>query len=143
MKTETAGFTLIEVLTAMMILAISLVTILQLFSGGLKSARLSDEYTRAIFHAKEKMAEILLADRLSETERTGEFEDGYRWSFRLVSLEPADEEFSEDGRPAATQSPVHLFHITVTVFWDTGNRERHFEISTVHIADKIETEDET
>jgi len=125
------GFTLIETMTAMVILAVSLATILQLFSGGLKSARLSDEYTRAVFHAKEKMEEILLANQLMEGEVEGNFEDGFKWIIKISSL--YNEEDIEKPEPL-----VNLFNISVAVGWDTETDGREFEISTIHIAKKIQ-----
>lgn len=133
------GFTLIETLTAMMILAISLTTILQLFSGGLKSSRLSDEYTRAVFHAKEKMEEVLLADKLGVGEFEGEFEDGFKWEIN-ISLPESEEK--EDEKEKAPKPPVNLFNINVAVIWNTGTSERRFEISTVQIAEKIKVEED-
>lgn len=123
------GFTLIETLTAMMILAISLTIILQLFSGGLKSARLSDDYTRAIFHAKEKMEEVLLLNQLREDEFEGKFEDDFRWAVSISLPHPENEE--QQNKPG-----LYLFNIQVTVLWKHGSRERSFEIDTIHIAEK-------
>jgi len=123
------GFTLIETMTAMIILAISLTTILQLFSGGLKSARLSDEYTHAIFHAKEKMEEILLSDKLADSEYDGKFEDGFKWAVRISLLQAEDDE-------QIKKSDTYLFNINVSVSWNDGSRVRKFEISTIHIAEK-------
>ena len=54
------GFTLLEVLVATMVLGISVVIVLQLFSGGLDQARRAEDYTRAVFHARAKMEEVLL-----------------------------------------------------------------------------------
>jgi prepilin-type N-terminal cleavage/methylation domain-containing protein len=50
-----SGFTLIEVLVAMVVLSVSLVSIFQLFSGGLNARRRAEEVARATFHAREKM----------------------------------------------------------------------------------------
>ncbi|QTA80619.1 Prepilin-type N-terminal cleavage/methylation domain-containing protein [Desulfonema limicola] len=126
------GFTLIETMTAMIILAVSLTVILELFSGGLKSARLSDEYTRAIFHAKEKMEEILLADKLTDLESEGEFEDGFKWAVNITL--PLAEEIEENEQ--IKKSDKHLFNIHVSVSWNDGSGTRQFEISTIHIAEK-------
>ncbi|NWG02305.1 MAG: prepilin-type N-terminal cleavage/methylation domain-containing protein, partial [Syntrophaceae bacterium] len=48
------GFTLIEVLLAVLILGIGLTLIIELFSGGLRLARTSEEYTRAVNYARMK-----------------------------------------------------------------------------------------
>jgi prepilin-type N-terminal cleavage/methylation domain-containing protein len=53
------GFTLLETLVAMMILSIALVIIFQLFSGALNAGHISEAHTRAVWHAREKMDELL------------------------------------------------------------------------------------
>lgn len=123
------GFTLIEILVAISILAISLVVIFQLFSGGLKSSRLSEEYTRAIFHAREKMEEILIPKELSEGELQGEFEDSFRWKSEIVRIEDPEEDDKE--------LPFTMFNIKVDVMWGEGDKERRFEISTMKVVEKI------
>jgi len=129
------GFTLMETLVALMILATALVMVLQLFSGALNSSRLSGEYTRAIFHAQEKMNEILLETQLAESEQTGDFGDGFRWKATILWIDPNADITDETKR---IQSPLDLFYIKVTVSWDSGMREREFDVSTVHIAEKLE-----
>jgi len=91
-STSNKGFTLLEILVAIAILAISLTVILQLFSGGLRSTRVSDRYSRGVFHAREKMEEILVEDRLDEGIREGEFDDAYKWRTRIVRMVPPEEE---------------------------------------------------
>jgi general secretion pathway protein I len=119
------GFTLIETLVAISILAISLVIILQLFSGGLKSSRLSDEYTRGIFHAREKMDEILLAGELTEGIINGEFGDGFKWKAEALrfSIEEAKD----------VKLPFRAFNIKVDVMWDAGGQAKRFTISAMKL----------
>ncbi len=131
------GFTLIEVLTAMMILTISMVTIFHLFSDGLNSAKLCTGYTRAIFHARAKMEEVLLADRLGEGESDGIIEEDYQWRLRIVPVE-VDEEADLKDR---TGSSVKLFQVSVDVTWKNGEKEKTFTLHTLHLAE-ISAEDE-
>jgi general secretion pathway protein I len=130
------GFTLLEVLTAMMILTISIVVIFQLFSGGLRSAKLSDEYTRAIFHARAKMEATLLADALMEGETEGNVEENYRWRLSITPVE------SEEDLGILKNSLETLFRLTVDIIWNDGERERTFTISTLHMAKGIEIDEE-
>ena len=122
------GFTLIEILVAISILSISLVVIFQLFSGGLKASRLSDEYTKGIFHAKEKMEEILLSTDFAEEETEGEFGDSFRWKSAIVRIGQAEDE--------GAKLPFNTFNIQVDVIWYEGNREKHFAISTMKVVEK-------
>ena len=131
------GFTLIEILVAISVLAISLVVILQLFSGGLKSVRLSDQYTRAIFYGREKMEEILLMVDLEagsqEGSQEGESEDLLRWRAEIVLIEPEEEEVSE--------LPYDTLGIVLEVMWQEGEKEKHFQISTMKVVEKKEDEE--
>ena len=127
------GFTLIEILVAMSVLAISLVVILQLFSGGLKSVRLSNQYTRAIFYAREKMEEILLTEDLEEGRQEGESEEPLGWRAEIVLIEPEDDE--------ASKLPFDTLQIMVDVMWHEGEKEKHFQISTMRMVKKREDEE--
>ena len=129
------GFTLLEVLTAMMILSISIVVIFQLFSGGLRSAELSDRYTRAIFHARAKMEATLLAEGLKEGETEGIVEEGYRWRLSVTRMES-----KEDSR-ILKKSLETLFQLTVEIIWKDDDRERTFTIRTLHMAKDIATDE--
>lgn len=84
---SSSGFTLIEIIVSMAILGISLVMVMQLFSAGLKSAKASCDYTRAIVHAKDKMAE--LSETL--TNDSGEFEDGFRFETEIEDHKQLEE----------------------------------------------------
>lgn len=130
------GFTLIEVLTAMMILTISMVTIFQLFSDGLRSLDVSTGYTRAIFLARAKMSEILLADRLKEGETEGSIEEGYRWRLSIV---PIVKEKEEDSK-RLLKPWVKLFQVSVDVIWDNGGHKKTFSLKTIHLAKSLEDE---
>ena len=121
------GFTLVETLAAMMLLAICLVVILQLFSGGLKSGKISEDYTRAVIFAREKMEEYLLPENFHEGIFEGTIDNNYRWKVDIAIVEPENEK---------EISQVDLLQVDVFVFWGTGEGEKQFQISTLKIAEK-------
>lgn len=121
-----SGFTLIETLVATMILSISVVVVMQLFSGGLKSSKLAGNYTRACFYAREKMETFLLQGAWSDGVYSGEFGDGYTWQARIERLGPVVDE-------AAQKPLVNQFNLTIGVSWQEGNRLKNFKISTIAI----------
>jgi len=122
------GFTLIEILVSISVLSIAMVVILQLFSGGLGSSRTCEAYTKGIFHAREKMEEILLGTELSEEVSEGEFEDGYRWRSEILREAQSEKE--------AAKFPFELYHIRVDIFWDEGTKEKSFNINTMKLVEK-------
>ena len=113
------GFTLIEVVVAMAILGIGLVVIIELFGGGLRLGRASQEYTKAAGYARMKMEEINLASALEEGIQEGEFDGQFRWqvAVKKVDLLPPDKETSY--RP-----PVDLYWVRIDVLWRSGSKER-------------------
>lgn len=124
------GFTLIETLVATMILAIGVVMILQLFSGGLRSGKLSKDYSRAIFDAKSKMNEILLVDKLAEGSLRGVFEDGYEWDAVISKVDKNEDEDKKTDY-------VQRFNIKLTVTWVEGNRNKEFVLDTVQLVHEL------
>lgn len=124
-KQNNCGFTLLETLVAMMILSVALVVIMQLFSGGLRSGRIAEDYNQAVFFAKEKMEEILLAKHFTESLNEGAFDQKYRWK---AQIEPIV--MDETGQ---IDDSVKLFNIKVDVLWDEGKQERNYEISTIRL----------
>lgn len=75
------GFTLVEVVVSIIILTVSFVLILQLFSSGLRASRLSCDYTRAVVHARDKMEEL----HYNPVQESGQFDDGFRWESEITS----------------------------------------------------------
>ncbi len=123
-----SGFALIEILVAVSVLAISLVVIFQLFSGGLKSRQLSEKYARGVFHAREKMAEILLSPDLSEGETEGEFEDAYKWQAVITRVVADDNE--------EKNLPVNLMSVWIRINWREGEKEKSFIIGSLKAVEK-------
>lgn len=127
------GFTLFETLVATLIMAVSLVVVLQLFSGGLRANTLANQHTLALFHARQKMEELLLVPTLDDGRISGEWEDGYAWTADIVS------QVEDDSAPVKKKHVT--FAITLTVHWEDGQRQRRVELSSVALADRsYETE---
>ena len=95
------GFTLLEVIIAIAIMGISIVLIMQLFSGGLRLGKISGDYTAAVIHAREKMEEMLIKPEAS----AGKFDSKYKWQSEVSSYSTAEKKDSK------------LLKISVKVSW--------------------------
>lgn len=126
------GFSLIELLVAIMILAGSLVLIMQLFSGGLKAVTLSENYRRALFHARSKMEEIRVQSRLEPIHLESNIDDIFSVEAVIERILPDEKE----GRVRETD-PLALFDVTVRVYWKEGMGKKNIEISTLTIARSV------
>lgn len=117
-----AGFTLIEVLVALLVLSIAVVAALQLFGGGLRLARTAGDQLEATLLASAKLAEGALEN--PEEGTTEGSEGDYRW-VRRVTLDP--ELLPAEADPALVSS-LRLARVSVEVRW---GRNRHVELVTL------------
>ena len=82
------GFTLLEVLITLAILAVGVTLTLSLISGALANIRKVQVRARTIQHAETVMELTLLDDSISRpTTLNGDFADGTRWTVRVSDYE--------------------------------------------------------
>ena len=117
------GFTLVEVLVAFAIAALSLAALMQVFATGLRGAATSEAYARAVMLAETRLASVGVEAPLEAGESTGRFDDDYRWR---LTVEPYTE--------AEMDAAVEIYRIAVTVSWDEGrNAERAVTLQTLRL----------
>jgi len=104
------GFTLLEVLVALTILGLAIVTLMQLSSQGLRLLRLSDDYQHAVLVADRVVRAVDVPREGLDAGRDGPF----RWE-RRVALVPVPEALT----PGAGPKP-QLYRLSVTVRWGGG-----------------------
>jgi general secretion pathway protein I len=128
------GFTLIEVVVALAISGVALIIIVELFSGGLRLARASKEYTKAVNYARMKMEEMAFKQTLKEGSEEGEFNDTFRWevAVKRVNLIPVE-------KTTELKPTIEFFQIQVNIIWKSGSKERSTRIETYRT---IKLEDE-
>ncbi len=119
------GFTLIEIVVALVILGTGLMVILELFAGGLRLGRVSEEYIKATQYARMKMGELGLRPIAIEEVDEGEFDETYRWKVETKRVEVLPFEQETDFKP-----PVELLHIKVEVTWKSGLKERSLTVES-------------
>lgn len=118
-----AGFTLIEVVVAFVLLTLILSVSFEIFTTGFARAALLDEQSRALVIAQSRLAAAGVEETLKEGDTRGESEDRrYQWT---VSVRRSDEG-AVPGKPAP--SVYQLYRIDVVVAWD-GSDRRHREIA--------------
>ncbi|MCI4625201.1 MAG: prepilin-type N-terminal cleavage/methylation domain-containing protein [Candidatus Magnetoovum sp. WYHC-5] len=120
------GFTLIEVIVAISILAIGITALIQLFSGSLKSITNSEDYTHAVLIAGQTMNEVRTNDDLKEDAYNKDVEGKYSVD---VFIEQVDSDEAES-------TLYDLYSITIKITWRNGIRQRSFSLSTLALKKK-------
>jgi len=114
-----SGFTLIEVVIGLAILGVGLMVIMELFAGGLRLGRVSEEYTKAVNLGRMKLEEVSLNPSGEEGVEEGEFNEAFRWKVETKKVDLLPFERDTDFKP-----PMELFHVKVDVIWKSGAQER-------------------
>lgn len=129
-----AGFSLLEILVAFSILAIALGILLNIFSSGVETAAVAEEYTSAVQIAETLMARTGVESALQPGQTAGIENDKYSWQVSIAPYELTLEDFDARSLPAA------LFMVTVNVSWgdgaSNGNHQREVELTTLKLSAK-------
>ena len=126
MRKYSQGMTLIEVLVAFIVLSLTMAVIMQIFSAGMRNARLAEGYSRAVFLAESKMAAVGLERPLSPGEESGQVGGEMQWR---VSVTPAEDDVTTN----AQLMPVRLYQVRVTASWGDDGRERQVELTSLRL----------
>jgi general secretion pathway protein I len=120
------GFSLIEILVAFVILAMSLSVIFRIFSGGLRNVALSEDYARAVLVAESQLAAVGVSEPLVRGVTTGEWDQRFRWQRVIEQYLPW-----EQGKelPASLQA----FQVSVNVDWEHAGRQREITLNSVRL----------
>jgi general secretion pathway protein I len=108
-------------------LGIGLGILLELFSGGLRSAKISEEVTKAQWLGKAKMEEILTTQDLSEGVTEDAFDSQFSWKSEVTKTNPI---LGQDETVGSTL-PVDLYKIIVKVNWRSGLGQRSLELESL------------
>ena len=120
------GFTLLEVLVALAIMAIATTLVIQLFSADLRAIAASGDMTSAAVRGDLRIREILAEPSLEENAWSEEREGGYRMD--IVVLEVM--------KPRTGSLPVKLMEVNLTIRWSEGLKEKSLRLKTMKMIDK-------
>jgi prepilin-type N-terminal cleavage/methylation domain-containing protein len=121
-----AGFTLLEVVVAMTIVGIGVVTLLEVFSLGLRLGSRSSAATEAMVYGRQAMDEILLRRKIEEGAQQGVLNDQTRWR---LGIEPV----REPPETLALSSAWELKEITLAMRVMEAGRDRPVELRTYRL----------
>ena len=136
-KKRAAGFSLLEVLVAFVILALVGTALFQLFGGALRNASVADEYSRAALVAESRLAAAAVENTpLREGGDQGTTDDGkYSWETKIEAYVPPGTTADQDR--LAQSAAVRLFRISVSVSWPgMAGAQRSISLATVRLAAK-------
>ena len=119
------GFSLLEVIVALLIMAGGFLAVVNLFSGSVRSVNLSSQYLKAVTLANSKMNELEIENFFVD-DKSGRFEneESYRWE---LDIEPYDSSLNDES------SGIQLQNILLKVFWNDNGKSRKLELATLRL----------
>lgn len=120
------GFTLIEILVAFMILALSLTVIFRIFSGGLRNVALSEDYARAVLVAESQLSAIGVSEPLESGVTSGKWDARFHWERVVERYLPWEED-------KVLATPLLAYRVTVNVDWEYAGRDRQITLRSVRL----------
>lgn len=126
LSSHSAGFTLLEVVVAMTIVGIGVVTLLEIFSMGLRLGSRSSAATEAMAYGRQAMDEILLRRKIEEGAQQGALNERTRWKLGIDPVREAADTLS-------LSSPWELKEITLDMRVTDGGRDRIVELRTYRL----------
>lgn len=125
------GFSLLEILIAFSILALSIGILLKVFSGGVNTAVIAEDYTVATQIAESLLTKAGSEIPLKEHQSKGEENDKYHWQLLITPYNLRSEQFEPNKLPA------EFYKVTVTVAWDEDDiNGRQIQLSTLKLGAK-------
>ena len=128
-KQDSRGFTLLEVMLAFVIFALSFATVLEIMAGSMRSVRRASDDTEVALLAQSVMDQVGTEIPVEEGSYSGTAMDRYNWQLGiyLYSASEADAET----QVLAEMSGIELYWIDLDIDWETGRRPRTAHFSTL------------
>lgn len=140
------GFTLLEILVALVVLAVVGGALLQLFHGGLRNVRTSADYTRAALLARSKLAELEAREYFAPAVEEGRFDERFQWGLWIadylgpdgVRTPGAAKPLDADETGGAAEPALRLVQAALVVAWHDGDTEHRYALESVFLSRSAE-----
>jgi general secretion pathway protein I len=123
------GFTLLEVMLAFVIFALSFATVLEIMAGSMRSVRRASDDTQVALLAQSIMDLVGTEIPLEEGQFSGNGMDRYDWNMGIYLYAVSDEDIRT--QELAELSGVELYQVDLDIDWQAGRRDRSLHFSTI------------
>jgi general secretion pathway protein I len=126
---KAGGFTLLELLLAFMVFALSFATVLEILSGSMRNTVRARHYTEAALTAQSVMDQVGLTIPLEDGERSEGTAGEYEWQVQVFEYEGEGGEFNSV--ELAELTGISLLQVDLLVSWGEPPRQQSSYFSTV------------
>jgi len=119
------GFSLLEVIAAILLLAIAFTALMQVAGGSIGLTNNAADYSRAALWARSLLDTVDVVAPLRPGHTEGRFDTQYRWRLTVTPWRPAD--------AGKEPLPMQMVKLDLDVLWGQGGRERSAHFSSLRL----------
>ena len=119
------GFSLLEVIAAIMLLAIAFTALMKVAGASIGLTRNAAEYSQAAMRARSLLDSAFVGEAVKPGNRSGRFDTQYRWQ---LDVRPWN-----TGGPAVPGAPLQLYQLDLTVSWGPQAHPRAAHFRTLRL----------
>ena len=123
------GFTLLEVMLAFVVFALSFATVLEIMAGSMRSVRRASDDTQVALFAQSIMDLVGTEIPIEEGQFNGMGMDRYEWRLDIYLYDVSDEDMRT--QELAEMSGIELYRVDLDINWEAGRRQRDLHFSTM------------
>lgn len=120
------GFSLLEVIAAIMLLAIAFAALMKVAGGSISLTQNAAGYTEAALWARGLLDSAFVGEPLQPGSSAGQFDKLYRWQLAVTPWNAAGN--------APANAPLHLYQLDLDVLWGPLSRPRSAHFRTLRLA---------
>ena len=135
---RSGGFTLLELLLAFMVFALSFATVLEILSGSMRNTVRARHFTETALHAQSIMDQVGVVIPLQPGGRANGESGDYRWDLEIYEYQGGESEMSPV--ELAELTGIALLQVDLYVQWGTSpaNQERRFTTVKAMLANQLD-----
>ena len=128
-RRSSRGFTLLEVMLAFVIFALSFATVLEIMAGSIRSVRRASDDTEVALFAQSIIELVGTEIPVEEGEFNGTGLDRYQWQLGIHLYDSVDENASM--LELAEMSGIELYRVDLDIDWESGKYQRELHFNTI------------
>ena len=122
------GFTILEIMVALVLIAVVVSSFIQLSSANLKNLSSSDDQIDALIHANAKMREIMDLEKIEDKSWNEPDSDGYSYEITIA----------ESLKDSTDSLNVKMEEITLKTSWSKNNKKKEIILKTAKVIAKAD-----
>jgi len=119
------GFSLLEVIAAIMLLAIAFTALMKVAGAAISLSHNAAEHSAVAMHARSLLDSAFVGEPIRPGSRSGRFGPQYRWQLDVTPWNAAG--------PVAPNTPLQLYQLDLTVSWGPPAHPRTAHFRTLRL----------